>query len=824
MPLGFWYYVAVVVANLVIGELLRPKIKVDNAKPQAFDTPTSSQDRPVGLAFGTVVVKSPNVSWSGDRFNVPIKKKAGKGGFLGTGSTIWQTVGYRYHVGMLLSLCIGPVDLLELRLDDKVAWSGTSSGGEILIDNEGLFGGEESGGGVVARIAFLPGTDSQAVNSYLASQLGSPCPAWRGRAALVWYGPSGAGVTRSGSHPVASGYVGTQPRVPNLSAKVRHLPSSLGLTGAQTNLNGGANAAEVIYYVLTALEDDGGLAVPSAQVNIASFVALGHVLATEGMGLNILWDRSEPAGNLIGQVLAHVDAVLYLDPSTGLWTVKAAREDYDPATLLVLDESNSDLDSLVLSTPDDRTNEVLVSYTDPVSWESLTVRAQDSAGIRYQQQVNTGQISYPYVVDAAVAQRLAWRDLRALALGPAQVELTAQRVAAGLRPGGVFKHSWDGITRIMRVQRVVPGIPGDPVKISAIQDVFSMGSSVMPIGGGSQWTDPLSPPSAPMTLFWEMPYALAESAAPKVWVLAKSPTPACTGFEIWIKDTSASYTYRGSAAGFTPVLTLLQPYARHGAQDSSGDLVVQGPVGFMDPAGADEQRLGRNLGVFETGEIISWGSASWDEPLQAWRLTNVWTGLLDSVPADHAAGERLWMSSWGQATTDETYLAGYTLSTKLLPFGPRGSLPLVSGSAVSLTLTGRAAKPYPPALARVQGVDALTTSVGDLVATWRHRDRLSQVGVIPQDDPAATAPEGTYTIKAYVAGVLKRTIATGSSAATATYTGAMRAADDSDGTKTVEIGIQASTVNGNSAEARTRPLTMTGFGLTFGNFFGGIQA
>jgi hypothetical protein len=46
----------------------------------------------------------------------------------------------------------------------------------------------------------------------------------------------------------------------------------------------------------------------------------------------------------------------------------------------------------------------------------------------------------------------------------------------------------------------------------------------------------------------------------------------------------------------------------------------------------------------------------------------------------------------------------------------------------------------------VQGQASLVTSLGDLAFTWRHRHRLTQVGIIPQDDPSAAAPEGGYTL------------------------------------------------------------------------------
>jgi hypothetical protein len=83
----------------------------------------------------------------------------------------------------------------------------------------------------------------------------------------------------------------------------------------------------------------------------------------------------------------------------------------------------------------------------------------------------------------------------------------------------------------------------------------------------------------------------------------------------------------------------------------------------------------------------------------------------------------------------------------------------------------------------------------------------------------------TFTVRIYLNGVLIRTVTGITSPESYTYTAAQRVADDPDGSKTVTITI-ASVVGGlesfypNSTEA----FTMTGFGMDFGNFFGGLQA
>jgi hypothetical protein len=47
----------------------------------------------------------------------------------------------------------------------------------------------------------------------------------------------------------------------------------------------------------------------------------------------------------------------------------------------------------------------------------------------------------------------------------------------------------------------------------------------------------------------------------------------------------------------------------------------------------------------------------------------------------------------------------------------------------------------------VNGFDSLTSTIGDVTWTWRHRNRLTQTQVTRQDDPSQPAPEGTYTYR-----------------------------------------------------------------------------
>ncbi|APZ81844.1 virion structural protein [Erythrobacter phage vB_EliS_R6L] len=78
-------------------------------------------------------------------------------------------------------LCHGPIDnISEIQVDERIAWAGLATGGQINISANELFGGESREGGVSGAVDIAMGGPAQGQNSYLVSQLGSDLPAYRG--------------------------------------------------------------------------------------------------------------------------------------------------------------------------------------------------------------------------------------------------------------------------------------------------------------------------------------------------------------------------------------------------------------------------------------------------------------------------------------------------------------------------------------------------------------------------------------------------------------------------------------------------------------------
>lgn len=98
-----------------------------------------------------------------------------------------QTIGYKYNVGVHAVFCHGPMDhITRIRVDERTAWEGISTGGSITVSAPELFGGEDREGGVSGYVDVLMGEPTQTKNTYLLDKIGTAISAYRGVASLVF--------------------------------------------------------------------------------------------------------------------------------------------------------------------------------------------------------------------------------------------------------------------------------------------------------------------------------------------------------------------------------------------------------------------------------------------------------------------------------------------------------------------------------------------------------------------------------------------------------------------------------------------------------------
>jgi hypothetical protein len=725
-----------------------------------------------------------------------------------------QTIGYRYFIGMHqvfgLSPSASPVTAVkQIKVGEKVAWSGNVTGNTtISINQPDLFGGEEKEGGIVGDIDIEFGGLAQGINTYLAAVLtGMPVPAFRGLLGLVL----------------------RRPMVSAMSSYIK--PWSIyasringGFYPAKAAIGDSMNPAHMIYELLM-LPECSINAAPS-DINLASFVAVADKLYAEGLGLSFFWEDERPTDEFIGYILEHIDGSLYPNPASGQLTLTLARDDFTLASLPILDRANIlRVDGFSQPLPGELTSEVQVKFEDQATGQAASVTVQDIAIMEMQGGGSVPAVrDYQGIPDATLAGKIALRELRTLAAPLARAEITCNRTVSDLSVGGVFRLQWPplGIAdMVMRVAEVDYGtLTSGKIVIVAVQDVFKAADTVIGVPSASGWANPISAPAAsPQRLVMEAPY----------WVVARS-ADLRTPWEIVAPTTGLllatgnrargdSYEYRLNTRTGTVA------YADRGAGSFSATAVLDVAVGRTDTAfairdGVDLDFVEADTWAHLDGELIKVVSVSSSALV-------VKRGVLDTVPAPHAANGVIHFADGFSAVDPTEWSSGQTVNAKLLTRTGLGNLLEAAAPADSVVMASRFIRPYPPGNLKVNGLMYPESIDGqaDLALTWAHRDRTRQTAYIVEQTEGNIGPEAgqTYTLRIYgEADTLRRTV-TGLTGASYTYAAADEIADSGLGRTNGKLRFELESVRDGhvSWQKHNHTVLRYGYGFNYGYYYGG---
>jgi hypothetical protein len=631
-------------------------------------------------------------------------------------------------------------------------------------------------------------------------------------------------------------YLGTSNYIKNLSPIIKRTFAAdvLGL-GAGADINGDANPANILYECLT--NTIWGRGKPPALINVASFTAAGARLVTDGMGMSVHLDTPAQLDTFMSDILSHIDGAIYTDPQTGLWTLKLARFDYDPTTLPVFDQT------VIIGTPEfnrpsweELSNQIYLTYLDRASgYIERNVMANESAGYATTGIIQEAALKMTGFSNATIAQFVAMRELKQHSYPLAQIRLKANRTAWTMRIGSVFKYTFPahGVSNlVVRVTSINYGaLEKGEIEIQAVEDIYNLGFAAYAPPNPSSWVNPSTAPQPPLAeLAIEAPYQIVGDVR-QVLVTAVRLDQTSTGMEVW-SDSGAGYQKLTQFDGFCPSGVLLNDYLRTtAAQDTTG-FVITGPVDMDDVTNTDA--AGRTAGTILAlvdGELMSVLTVT-DNLDGTFTVAGVWRGVMDTVPADHFAGARVWFLTAGSinAAYSTAGLAADITSRpyKMLPYNTQGTVAIASVSPVTLTTVTRYSKPYPPGNVKVNALYWLSSATNDAALTLAHRNRVNQRtagALVPQDDnnTAGVTEEGNYTIEVLVGGVVKQTQTAQTGTGPYTYTALQRFLDNTDGNALTQFRITA--INGTVSSVRsTDSFTMSGFGLAFGKILGGQNA
>jgi hypothetical protein len=706
-------------------------------------------------------------------------------------------VGYWYAVGMHMVLSNDRVDeVARIMVGDKVAWSGSVKNNQRLyIDQPNLFGGESREGGIQGNIDIMFGDADQPCNDYLVDRCGGGPSAGDPNAPPLANGlkvgtdgkvylpdgtplsgytlPTGSngGSGLSGFVPAFRGVLSVvlrqvwvsamNPYIKPWSFLVRRYPTALGTIYSKIGTD--ANPAAIIAECLT--NSDWGLGYTTAMLDVPSFTAAATTLQNEGFGLSLTWSKQKSIDDFISHILSTIDGYRYSDPTTGRIGIKLARADYDPDSLVVLDDTNIDsIQQFSRPDPSDIINMVTITFVERPSWgekddegnptgqtilknvdRSITVH--NGASIELVGTVNSTSIDYPGISNIGLASRVAMRELSARSRGLASVKLIANRTAAQLKSGDVFKLNWPplGISgMILRITEVDYGLLTDGrVTVTAIEDGFSMPATTYLGKTGSDWQEPReNVQQISNSVLFEAPYYVVATLSQDndsvisgyppgygfLGVVAQRPQNQATNFSVW-QNSSGQYA-KDVVGGYTPFGTL--------------DVAINDTDTSLTVTWGDLTNYVPNTYAFLGSEIV------WITGVNNKTVTVI-RAVFDTVPVAHTAGETLWCAGGTLVADNKTiFLSGQTVSVKLQPRTPTQEMALSSVVGRNITFAGRADRPYPPGNIRLNGAYRpvkLTASLSTV--SWATRNRLTQTaGPVAQTAGNVTAEANTtYTVK-----------------------------------------------------------------------------
>lgn len=659
------------------------------------------------------------------------------------------TIGFWYQMGIMFGLSTGPIDALrKITGGGRLAWSGNvTASGPISINAPNLYGGEKKEGGIQGTADLMMGEATQMPNDYLISQLGTPMPAFRGKVMIVFRGIVGA----MNPYIKAWGF-----QVQRWTAGWRTPVWEPGLC----QVDQGMNPAHFIYRAIT--DPTTGLGRdPNTALDLVRMKAAAQTLHDEGLGLCLKWSRSDVVGNFIRTVCDHAGGDFVDDPTTGKQYLKLFRGDYDIATVPLVDESNIvELVSYEQSALAGSVNQIVVTYHDSeTNKDAATPAINNLANIQAQGRVISQAVRYDGVWNGDLALRLGDRDLRAGSSLPARMKLKVFS-SLDVRKGDVLAFSWSRLNLSRMAIRVLDIDRGGPtantITLTCAQDVYSLPTTTYLIAQPTLSTPPnLDPQPIVAQRLVESSYRdlsavmrpadLAQVAALAGYVGALAKRPA------GVPINYALTTRIGTTGAFAEVAT--------------GDFTPGGLLAAAMPAGAAPVAI--TLTSANDLDLVAVGSEALidDEVFRvdainaAAGTATLARGCVDTAPADHALGARVWFTDFFTTADKTEYTTGETIQAKLLTHAGNGALDPALATTASILLNKRQIRPYPPGNLKINGVAYPATVASGLVLTWSHRDRGLQADQLVDTAAANIGPEigTTYTVRTYLGGVLKST-------------------------------------------------------------------
>ncbi|AXY41590.1 phage tail protein [Halomonas sp. JS92-SW72] len=504
-----------------------------------------------------------------------------------------------------------------------------------------------------------------------------------------------------------------------------------------------ANPAHVIYECLT--DTDWGMGASPGDLDTASFQSASVRLFEEDFGIAMAWMAQSSIEDFVNDVLAHIQGAIFPHPRSGKITLKLLRDDLDLDSLKTITPDNANLRSFSRKGWGETVNEVVVTWTNPITEKEETVYAQDLANIAQQGGVVSSSKNYHGVRTATLASRLAERDLREESAPLCACEVEVNREFWDVTPFEGIKVTWPeyGLDElVMRVMKVNYGdSASSTIRLSLVEDVFSLplASYIAPVTG--EWQDPSVPP---------VPVSAARLMPPPAWVsarlgigldtlihsdtgivpLAVNPTTAeGATYDVLRETTTASGEVQWEQElGDVPFPATAELPAELPAEVTTTGLLLAGMLG-EPPMTEDMLLIGDDDLPDEALELAL--VVATDPETGGLTLRR---GVLDTVPRAWPAGTRVAVTrEFHWRPLPRTFLDGQSVTLKFLVSTPGGMLEEYEAPAFTGLAVARPTLPTRPANLRVFGdlyPDPDHYPEYPVTITWSHRNRLLEDSVM----------------------------------------------------------------------------------------------
>lgn len=833
----WWVMILFWLGSSIVSALLT-KPKIENARPAGlgdFQVPTATEGRVVPLFVGKVKLSGPNVLWYGDLQTQAIREKVG--GFLGIGEKT-VTKGFKYYLGIQLGLSRGPIDgISAIWIGDKQVYTGETTA-PVLVDLPEFFGGALSGGGV--KIQFKPylGGNLQTADSYLATHQ-SPPLAYPNTFYVVC--TDGAG---------GPAYIGQSAQLRNIAIEAYWYPNSLGATGGKHRIGEDANPICFLYELLVT-NTDWGVQFQSSDVLVSGTEAQGALIALaercydEGLGFSINFDSEIEVREVIAEIERHVDGAFRLDLTDGRYKIILARPVV--GSVPAVDQTNSVTTSFTRGNWDDTRNEVRVGYMDRTkNYQSTFAMDFELANREIMGRRSIQTLNFPAVKNAALANKLAARELLGLSFPLARASLELNREMYALQRGSVFDWSDvdEGIVNMrMRIIKIRYGSDTDHmIKVDAVEDIFKLETTGFVDPPSTAWTPPVFAPTAALDArIWEPAVQLGQPEWQPTLLVARNGG-LHLNYDVYVDKNGGTdaLVLTNTVDVWTPVAMLNGAVLRdlNGPPHYTGPILIDTlrdiTIAEIISVASTTVSATDPLNVLLVDDELMYWTAAVDNSDGTYTLT-VRRGAFGTIPKDHSDNARVWFPTYGAGLLTETFSTFGLSSSFRARVTPRTSTGVLAlGSAPNIPLAADytralSAIPYAPGDPKVnlrRFVDAnWSKTPGVLRLTWNSRNTSEPFSTEQETTGITTA--GAVFHRVQVKRVDTNAIVMQTPNAPA---GAFNAsgfiAQSSPGVPAeldyyIELQVMQSGVNGQLW--KTQNFEVLGFGLDFGGDFGGQE-